>query len=596
MRPTTPLAAVALAAGLLSPAAAHAVPTVQTHTTISSPVPVGAKLVPLGDVNGDGLEDLGITDGYCATRVWVVFGATSAASVNLSSLGARGLVLAGLGTGGCRFEVSAAGDVNGDGRDDVAIGGYGTQDTIRVVYGRATGGTLDVRTVGANGWQLTVGTPETELSAVRGVGDVTGDGRDDLAIDYSTPGPVSGRHEAASVIVYGAAGARAFDPVTTTVPALRVGTSTGADDATLATLPFGDLTKDGKADVLTSLTPTFPSTGPRLDLHAGRSGSATLDLAALNSSSLALGELPLGLRIDQDTPVLGDLDGDGYQDYQATEGSPRYAVLSSKLEAPITRAKLEAASLRFANVTSLLGPDLAPAGDVTGDGRADLAAPATSFPAWEGNLTGTDWLAAEPTPRRWSFLVPGTTAGRFVNLAAPEGGTARLDSMPDGYVAETGLAFAGRPGQVVSVSTDRRSVLVQRVVDLPTPADTTAPVFTGVTLDNPTIWRSIPCGSEGGAACPGPRTGTLRFTVSERAKVRVRLVDAGGTSKIGQTVWVNAGQHALGVKAAYRWPRTFSNQWDNYRLTPGTYRFVLDATDLAGRKAATSTTSLTVTG
>ncbi len=123
----------------------------------------GAALAAAGDVNGDGIDDLMIGtifaspgDRSGAGRTYIVFGRDEAdegpfpAEFELSSLllagggdGSAGFVLNGILPGDHAGEaLSGAGDINGDGIDDVIIGGIGRSYSgggeSYVVFGRDT--------------------------------------------------------------------------------------------------------------------------------------------------------------------------------------------------------------------------------------------------------------------------------------------------------------------------------------------------------------------------------------------------------------------------------------------------------------------------
>ncbi|MDP7290548.1 MAG: integrin alpha, partial [Phycisphaerae bacterium] len=107
----------------------------------------GRSVSGAGDVNGDGIADLIVgawgasPSGSASGESYVVFGKTSAwaASLDLSTLdGTTGFRLDGVTTNNnAGFAVSGAGDVNGDGFDDLIVGAQGanTGGASYVVFG-----------------------------------------------------------------------------------------------------------------------------------------------------------------------------------------------------------------------------------------------------------------------------------------------------------------------------------------------------------------------------------------------------------------------------------------------------------------------------
>jgi len=180
----------------------------------------GLAVSTAGDINGDGVDDLligapGEVDGGPG-RSYVVFGGAgvgSGGNINLSALdGSNGFRLSGYGGDG--RAVSTAGDVNGDGVDDLLIGGASAAGLYSgvsyVVFGGAgvgSSGNLQLLALdGTNGFKLS-GVAEYDYSgsAVSKAGDVNGDGVDDFLIGAWRADP-NGERSGASYLVFGGAG------------------------------------------------------------------------------------------------------------------------------------------------------------------------------------------------------------------------------------------------------------------------------------------------------------------------------------------------------------------------------------------------------
>ena len=183
----------------------------------------GTSLSNAGDVNGDGLNDLVVSataadtdDRVNVGAIYVVFGRSSGfeASLELASLdGTNGFRINGENTYDNTGEsVSGAGDVNGDGFDDLIIGnrrlaGGNTSGKSYVVFGQGDGfaSTLELSSLnGDNGFVVNgLNTGDYLGGAVSGAGDVNGDGVDDLIIGALGVDPENKTSAGSSYIVFG---------------------------------------------------------------------------------------------------------------------------------------------------------------------------------------------------------------------------------------------------------------------------------------------------------------------------------------------------------------------------------------------------------
>ena len=154
----------------------------------------GTRVAGLGDVNGDGLNDFAVgAPGSMlhGGQIVVIYGetGTSTALDLTSGIGmARGFAFIGPEDFG--YAVSSAGDINGDGLDDILVGSPkegGLRDgSAYVLFGQegTTRGTLDARNpLGANGFAINGGVNNDEVAIdVASAGDVNGDGLADIIV------------------------------------------------------------------------------------------------------------------------------------------------------------------------------------------------------------------------------------------------------------------------------------------------------------------------------------------------------------------------------------------------------------------------------
>ncbi|MGZ8285370.1 MAG: FG-GAP-like repeat-containing protein [Allosphingosinicella sp.] len=233
---------------------------------------VGNGAAGLGDFNGDGIDDFAI-GAFGANRAYVIFGkAAGFTAVDVTSLtAADGFVI----PGGHPFDqvgyaMTAAGDVNGDGLQDMILGT--NQGKAYVVLGRAGGAfTIDVNNLGTGGFVIQGATVGQWAS---GAGDVNGDGYDDLIV--GAPGDARG---GGAFVVYGKAnpsGTVSTDALADSAGYFLQGEEYD-DRAGAHVSSAGDVNDDGFDDVLVGATMDH--------------GSSTY---AVGAAYLVYGEVPAG--------------------------------------------------------------------------------------------------------------------------------------------------------------------------------------------------------------------------------------------------------------------------------------------------------------
>lgn len=147
----------------------------------------GLSVAGLGDINGDGLSDILVGaryndfSGTNAGRAYVVFGKTGTATVQLTDIARNsgGFAITGERSNDqFSFDVSNAGDVNGDGLGDLLVGAWNNPTTATnagrayLIFGRTDGamGGTSVDVLG-DASANALGDSGTAMTIVAGAGD-----------------------------------------------------------------------------------------------------------------------------------------------------------------------------------------------------------------------------------------------------------------------------------------------------------------------------------------------------------------------------------------------------------------------------------------
>ena len=261
------------------------------------------QVSPLGDINGDGYDDFGLGfanyyqdySEYYSGAIELYYG--SAAGVDTSSpellrlaepfpFGNLGEVLLG------------AGDLNGDGYDDILSKHSGSATNLVVFPGSAngpvTGDELEL--------SYTAGTGADFGDLLAAAGDIDGDGLDDVLA--GDPGYAYGAVRSGSVLLLSGDATLGLAETPTTILPPDSGVSQGFGVGVAA----GDMTGDGVHDALI-LTEDYQSSGDSgLYVYTGGGGTLT---QAYGAAAPDLGSFRY---FDPIVSIGGDLDGDGTGD------------------------------------------------------------------------------------------------------------------------------------------------------------------------------------------------------------------------------------------------------------------------------------------
>ena len=367
----------------------------------------GTSVASAGDINDDGFADLivgapGVDPNGGAA--YVIFGKAGGfgANIDLSSLdGSNGFKITGADATGhivdTGWSVASAGDVNGDGFDDIIVGAPGTYDYANsasyVVFGKAGGfgANIDLSSLdGSNGFKLS-GAAAGDFSgrSVASAGDVNGDGIADLIIGADGAGP-HGSASGASYVVFGKTtgfGANVDLSSLDGSSGFRISGAAASDHSGFSVASAGDVNHDGFDDVIIGATNVSGSGASYVVFGHGGAFASNIDLSSLNGTTgFKLSGAAVGDQSGFSVASAGDINGDGFADLivgarnAAANGNgsgASYVVFgkASGFASNINLSSLDGTNgfkLSGAAAGDASGYSVASAGDVNGDGFDDL--------------------------------------------------------------------------------------------------------------------------------------------------------------------------------------------------------------------------------
>ena len=415
---------------------------------------MGSSVAGLGDINGDGLSDV-MAGGWIATfgqtqegAVYVHLGSATGVSIAPIHRLERDQAAAQFGR-----SIAGAGDVNGDGYNDAIIGAYrydltgpsGTDDgAVFIYFGGPTG--FGIGTNPAPGQTFnTIGYSSHTGWSVSTAGDVNADGYSDVIIGDWRDNIGGQINEGTAFVFHGSAAGLI------TAPATIIQNDLASSWIGRSVSTAGDVNGDGYADIIVGAL--IFSNGQNGEgaayVHLGSpTGISSTYFLRYESNSV-------NAQMGESVSCAGDVNGDGFSDMivgifmQGATGA--VAIYHGGTYNVSTAAS-------FNSIGNSAGDhhgwSVANAGDVNGDGYSDLLIGSPDATAGEGRAVIYHGGAGGPSNSAASILQVNIAGARFGASVASAG-----DVNGDGYAdviigapgANRAWVFHGSPTGISSL-------------------------------------------------------------------------------------------------------------------------------------------------
>lgn len=368
---------------------------------------LGQYVSGLGDINGDGLDDIiiaandeNVTLSGNEGRCYIMFGSQSpfSATINSSDInGQNGFVVEGLNPVDIFGTSVSGGDFNGDGLKDILIGAPGvdeneslTDDTgnVYVIFGSTTdfGDSFDLTTLdGTNGFVIIGSEPGGQAGRTSTVaGDFNGDGLDDVLIGSPFVGLLDGIYSGKAHLLFGSSTSNSIIDLSTVDGSngLEINGINGTFSFAQSLSTLRDFNNDGFDDLIIG-SESANGNGEAYILFGSNSSQNPIDPSSLNGNN---GFLIKGINSLDDfgasVSSAGDVNGDGFHDLiigapgVGNDNGEAYVIFGQ----PNMSSSFELEDINGNNgfritgpeTDALLGTSVSSAGDINGDGLDDL--------------------------------------------------------------------------------------------------------------------------------------------------------------------------------------------------------------------------------
>ena len=381
----------------------------------------GYSVSSAGDVNGDGYDDVIIgAYGYNSFtgRAYIYYG-----GLNMNTV--ADVILTGAAVNNFfGYSVSSAGDVNGDGYSDVLVGGYGYSSFTGRAYiyygGASMNNSVDVTLTGE---AISNGFGISVSSS----GDVNGDGYSDVIVGAYGYSSNTGR----SYIYFGGASMNNTADVTMTGESAN-------NIFGLSVSSAGDVNADGFSDVFIGASGYSSNTGRAYIYLGGSSMDNTSDVVMTGEGT--------NNYFGTSVTSAGDINGDGYSDVIA--GAYGRNAFKGKVYIYYGESTMNSTpdiTMNGESSTNEFGISVSSAGDINGDGYSDILIGAEGF----NSLQGKSYVYFGETSMDTTadVTITGESTGNNFGYSVALAGDVNGDGYSDllvgayGYGSNTGRAY-----------------------------------------------------------------------------------------------------------------------------------------------------------